>query len=108
VAPDQVAGLRLLPGIEEAAIARLGPARAAPQPGRAPLGEAPADVEHPGLGQPDLRRDGGVGHAGPAQADDLPPAFLLRRRRQLAHVHVLHASDLGRSYSPSRSPRPDQ
>jgi hypothetical protein len=32
----------------------------------------------------------------------------LRRRRQLAHVHVLHARDLGRSYLPSRSPRPDQ
>jgi hypothetical protein len=32
----------------------------------------------------------------------------LRRRRQLAHIHMLHAAELGRSYSPSRSLKPDQ
>jgi len=108
VAPDQVAGLRLLFGIEETAMPRLGPARAGLQPGRAPLGVALADIEHPGRAQPRLRRDRIVGLACLAQADHLPPAFLLRRRRQLAHVHVLHAAHLGRPYLPSRSPRPDQ
>jgi hypothetical protein len=76
VAPDQVAGLRLLLGIEEPAMPRLGPARAGLQPGRAPLGVALADIEHPGRAQPDLSRDRIVGHAGLAQADHLPPAFL--------------------------------
>jgi len=32
-----------------------------------------------------------AGHPGLPQADDLPTPFLLRRRRQLAHGHVLHA-----------------
>ena len=100
--------LRFLVGIEEPAMPRLGPARAGLQPGRTPLGEALADVEHPGRAQPDLRRDRVVSLAGSAQPDHLPPAFLLRRRRQLAHVHVLHARDLGRSCLHSRLPRPDQ
>jgi hypothetical protein len=47
-------------------------------------------------------------HAGLAQADHLSPAFLLRCCRQLAHVHMLHAAHLGRSYLPSRAPGPDQ
>src|SRR5215218_10903796 len=108
VPPDQGAGLRLLAGIKEAAVPPLRPARAGLQPGRAPLGEALADVEHPGRAQPHLRPDRVVSLAGSAQPDHLPPAFLLRRRRQLAHVHVLHARDLGRPYLPSRPPRPDQ
>src|SRR3712207_878522 len=107
-APNEVARLPLLVGIEEPAMPRLGPARAGLQPGRTPLGEALADVEHPGRAQPHLRRDRAVSLAGPPQPDHLPAAFLLRRRRQLAHVHVLHARDLGRPYLPSRSPRPDQ
>jgi hypothetical protein len=32
----------------------------------------------------------------------------LRRRRQLAHVRVPHATDLGRPHAPSRSSKPDQ
>ena len=45
--------------------------------------------------------------AAEAAATTRDPAFLLRRRRQLAHVHMLHAPDLGRSSSPSRSLGPD-
>ena len=74
VAPDQVAGLRLLLGREEPAIPRLGPARTSLQPGRAPFSVALADVEHPGRAQADLRGDGIVSLAGLAQADHLPPA----------------------------------
>jgi hypothetical protein len=94
--------------ITEATIPRLRPAWAGLQASRAPLGEALADIEYPGLGQPDLRRDRIVRQAGLAQADDLPPALLLRGRRQLAHVQMLHAPNLGQSYLPSRSPKPDQ
>jgi hypothetical protein len=32
----------------------------------------------------------------------------LRRRRQLAHVHMLHAPNLDGSYLPSRPSWPDQ
>jgi hypothetical protein len=95
VAPDQVAGFRLLVGIEEAAVARLRPAPAALQPGRAPLGEAATDVEHPGPRQPHLGRDRVVGLPGLPEPDHLPSALLLRRGRQLAHVHVLHPGQLG-------------
>jgi hypothetical protein len=108
VAPDQVAGRRLLVGIEEPAIPRLGPARAGLQAGPAPLGEALSDVEHPGPRQPDLRRDRVVGQPGLPKPDHLPPPLFLRRCWQLAHVHMLHAADLKRRYLPSRSPKPDQ
>jgi hypothetical protein len=108
VAPDQLTDLGLLVGIEKPAMPRRGSAGAALQPGRTALGEALADVEHPGPGQAHLRRDRVVGHTRLPQADDLPPALLLRRGRQLAHVHMLHPGQLGMPWAVSTSPRPDQ
>jgi len=108
VPPNKAAGLRLLLGIQEPAMSWLGPTRAGLQSGRALLGKARSEIKHLGLGQPNLHRDGGIGHAGLAQTDHPPPAFLLRGRRQLAHVHLLHARDPGPAYSASRSRRKDQ
>jgi hypothetical protein len=95
VATYQVLDLGLLRRIKQPLLIRLAPARLTDQPFR-PLGrEALTDIEHPGPAQAHLPGDGGVGHAGLAEPDDLPPALLLRRRGQLAHVHVPHAADLG-------------
>ncbi|WP_456306852.1 hypothetical protein, partial [Paracraurococcus lichenis] len=69
---------------------RHRPARLALQPRRAVLGEALADAENPGLGQPDLGCDRGLGLPCLTQPDHLSPALLLRLWRQAPHVHVLH------------------
>ena len=94
MALDQGTDRRLLVGIEEAAIPGLGPARAGLQAGHPAFGDALADIEDPGPGQPNLRGNGIVSETGLAQADDLPPTFLLGRGRQLAHGHMVHAADL--------------
>jgi hypothetical protein len=58
----------------------------ADQPFR-PLGrKAVADVEHPGWAQPNQLGNFPVGHPVLAQFDDLPPALLLGRDRQLASI----------------------
>jgi hypothetical protein len=62
----------------------------------------------PVAGETHLRRNGVVAHPGLPQADDLPPPFLLRRRRQLAHVHVLHARKVQWAQAIPSSHQPDQ
>ena len=81
--------------VEVASRARCGPAWATLQPRRAPLGEAPTDVEHPGPRQPDLGRGRIMGQPGLAQPDHLPPALFPGGGRQLAHVYLFHAAHLG-------------
>ncbi len=69
---------------------RCRPTRLALQSRRAALGEALTDVEHPGLGQPKLGGDCCIGLPCLTQPDHLPPALLLRLRRQAPHVQVFH------------------
>src|SRR4051812_47751040 len=91
MAADQRLDLRLLRRVQQALLAWLAPAWLADQPFR-PLGrEAVADIEHPGWAQPNQIGNCLIGHPALAKPDDLPPALLLGRSRQLAHVHVPHA-----------------
>src|SRR3954452_3064926 len=91
MAADQRLDLRLLRRVQQALLAWLAPARPADDPFR-PLGrEAVADIEHPGWAQPNQIGNCLIGHPALAKPDDLPPALLLGRGRQLAHVHVPHA-----------------
>ena len=81
VAADQVADLRLLLGLEKPAVPGRRAPRAGLQPGHALLGEALADIEHPGRAQPHLRRNRIIGlarsRAGRSPAAGAPLAPLL-------------------------------
>ena len=93
--------------VQQALLIGLAPARLADKPLGTLGREALADVDHPGPAQPDLLGDRPVGQAALPQPDHLPPALLLGRRRQLAHVHVPHHAELARPPAASRTPRPD-
>jgi hypothetical protein len=95
-------------GTEQSLLIRLAPARLAHQTLRALGREALTDIDHAGPAQPDLLGDHLVGQATLPQADHLPPALFLRGRRQLAHVHVLHAVKLAHPGLRSRQRRPAQ
>jgi hypothetical protein len=75
------------------------------QPRRALGRKPPANVEHPGWRQPNLGRDRPVSQPALPQPNDLPPALLLSRGRQLAHVHVLHADQAGANQDPFKTMR---
>src|SRR3712207_2409441 len=95
MAADQRLDLRLLRRAQQALLAQLASAWLADQPFR-PLGrKAVADIQHPGWAQPNQIGDFLVGHPALAQSDDLPPALLLGRGRQLAHVHVPQTRGIG-------------
>jgi hypothetical protein len=97
MAADQFLHLGLLPRVQQALLARLASAWLADQPFRALGRKAVADIQHPGRAQPNQIGNFLVGHPALAQSDDLPPALLLGRGRQLAHIHVPHARDVGAS-----------
>ena len=90
VAADQPLDRPLLRRIQQPLLIRLAATLAAGQALLALGSEALADVEHPGLAEPDLGSNRRVAHATLAQANHLSPSLLLGRRSQLAHVHVLH------------------
>src|SRR3954454_15070588 len=92
---DQRLHLGFLGRAQQALFVGLAAARLADQPFRALGGKALTKVDHPGPAQPDLLGDFSIGQAALTKPDLLPPAVILSRRGQLAHVHVPHARELG-------------
>lgn len=87
--------LRFLLRREKPPRARGRTTRPGGQACHAPFGMAPADAGHPVLGHVRLRRNGHKRQLALAQSHHLAPALLLRRRWQLAHIHVNHLKKLG-------------
>ena len=94
-ATDQPLYGRLLGRAEKPSGAGRRATRASLQPGQPAFPEPLADAEHPVAGQPDLQPNRLVGQAALTQPNYLAPTLFLGRRRQAAHIDVLHGRGSG-------------